>query len=92
MSDDRAQIENLMARYCRTYDEGNFEAYAALFRHGDISGLAESTSGDAEGAEFHYRNCHLYDGKPNTRHLITNIHIEIDSSGTSAAAQSYVTI
>jgi hypothetical protein len=90
MNSDRDQIENLMARYCRSYDEGNFEAYAELFRHGDIAGPTGHCATVAEVAAYHRRNCLLYNGKPNTRHVITNIHIEID--GATASAESYVTI
>ena len=92
MSDDRAQIENLMARYCRTFDDGDVEAYVELFKHGDIIPPEEVTGGHPETAESHFHNCHMYDGKPNTRHVITNIHIEIDSRGKSASAESYVTV
>ncbi len=92
MSQDRGEIENLMAHYCRLYDDGDFEGYAALFQHGDIAGPLETSATVAEVAAYHRRNCLLYDGKPNTRHVITNISIQIEASGTTASGQSYVTI
>ena len=92
MSTDRDEIENLMARYCRTYDEGDFEAYAELFRHGDISGPTGAFKTVAEIAEYHRRNCLLYGGTPNTRHVITNIRIDVDPGGTTASADCYVTV
>ena len=92
MSDDRGEIQNLMARYCRTYDEGDFEAYAELFLHGDIAGPTGAFKTIEEIAAYHRRNCILYDGKPNTRHVITNIGIEIADDGLAATGEAYVTI
>jgi 3-phenylpropionate/cinnamic acid dioxygenase small subunit len=92
MSTDRDQIENLMARYCRTYDEGDFEAYAELFRHGIVGGPTGTFTTVEEVAAYHRRNCRLYDGKPNTRHVVTNVGIDIDEAGRTASAESYVTI
>ena len=34
---------------------------------------------------------HLYDGVPSTKHLVTNLVVEIDDAGTSATARSYYT-
>lgn len=81
-----------MARYCRTYDEGDFKAYAELFKNGIIGGPTGTFTSVAEVAAYHRRNCKLYDGKPNTRHVITNIEINIAPDGQSANASSYVTI
>ena len=92
MSSDRGEIENLMARYCRTYDEGDFDAYAELFRHGDIAGPTGHFKTVSEVAAYHRRNCVLYGGKPNTRHVITNIRIDVDAGAVTASAESYVTV
>lgn len=89
---DRDQIENLMARYCRLYDDGDFESYAELFRHGDIGGPTGDFSTVEEIADYHRRNCLLYDGVPNTRHVVTNIEIHVDDEARTATGGSYVTI
>jgi 3-phenylpropionate/cinnamic acid dioxygenase small subunit len=89
---DRDQIQNLLATYCRTYDSGDFQAYAELFRHGDIGSPQGLHSTVEEVADFHRRNCILYEGVPNTRHVITNIHIEVDDGGLTASGACYVTI
>jgi hypothetical protein len=91
MSDDRAQIENLMARYCRVFDSGDFDSYADLFRHGEIVSPAVKLTA-AEIPEHYRHNCLLYDGQPNTRHVTTNIAIRVAAGGTTAAAESYVTV
>ena len=92
MSDDRSQIENLMASYCRIYDSGDFESYGEVFRHGAIGNSVSSLKGAAEVTAHHRKNCLLYDGKPNTRHVTTNISIEIGTDGKTASAKSYVIV
>ena len=37
-------------------------------------------------------NVSLYDGKPNTRHLMSNVAINIESSGQAASAKSCITV
>ena len=85
--DSRGQIENLMARYCRTYDEGDLDSYAELFRHGTISGMSDHD----EIVAFHRENVFFYDGKPQTRHVVSNIEIEIDEEAGTADGRSYLT-
>jgi 3-phenylpropionate/cinnamic acid dioxygenase small subunit len=92
MSDDRSQIENLLARYARTYDDGDFASYGELFRYGEITNATGRLCGPAEVTEHHRRHCVLHNGKPNTRHVTTNLNIEIDAGGLTASADSYVTV
>jgi 3-phenylpropionate/cinnamic acid dioxygenase small subunit len=84
--DSRGEIENLMARYCRVYDDGDLEAYADLFEGATISGMA----GRAEIIDFHRRNVYMYDGKPQTRHVITNIELDIDENAGRASGRCYL--
>ena len=67
--DSRGEIENLMARYCRTYDDGDLEGYAELFRRATISGM----STPEEIVKFHSEGIYSYDGEPRTRHVVTNV-------------------
>ena len=34
----------------------------------------------------------LYDGKPHTKHVMSNVQIDVDESGSTATAQSYITV
>jgi hypothetical protein len=34
----------------------------------------------------------MYDGIPHTKHVMTNVQIDVDESGSTASAQSYVTV
>jgi 3-phenylpropionate/cinnamic acid dioxygenase small subunit len=90
--DDRGQIENLMARYCRLYDSGDFEGYAQLFDGARVVGPLSTLNGAAEVLAYHRENCLLYDGSPRTRHVTTNIEIHVDAAGATATATSYVTV
>jgi hypothetical protein len=92
--DARAQIENLMAAYCRAYDEGDLGAYAALFAHGRITNPFDGTPmTTAEQIEdFHRMHVYFYDGLPQTRHVVTNIEIEVDEDAGSASGRCYLTV
>lgn len=92
MSDDRDEIENLLARYCETYDAGDFTAYAALFAHGAVVGPTGGFDTPEQIVDYHTRNCRLYDGSPMTRHVTTNLEIHVDAAAGTATARSYVTI
>jgi len=92
MASDRDEIENLLARYCETYDAGDFEAYAQLFVHGRVAGPTGAFETPEEIAAYHRKNCRLYDGSPMTRHVTTNIEVHVDEVAGTATARSYVTI
>jgi 3-phenylpropionate/cinnamic acid dioxygenase small subunit len=92
MDDDRGEIENLMARYCELYDDGDFDGYARLFEHGHVVGPWSTLTGPDEIRTFHEGNAILYDGLPLTRHVTTNVQIRVDASGLAASGRCYVTI
>ncbi len=83
----RGEIENLLARYCRHYDDGDLEAYADLFRHGSITGMSNRDDIIA----FHRGHSYSYDGEPKTRHVITNIELDIDEEAGTASGRCYLT-
>jgi 3-phenylpropionate/cinnamic acid dioxygenase small subunit len=89
---DRDQIENMLARYCELYDDGDFEGYAQQFAHGRVVGPLSTLQGADEVRAFHEKNCLLYDGIPRTRHVTSNIHVEIADDASTAQARSYVTV
>ena len=84
-------IANLLFDYARRMDAGDFEGVAELFRQGRIV----SDYGVVEGYDAvlaMYRNStRLYpNGTPRTRHITSNLAIEVD--GDSARCQSYFTV
>jgi hypothetical protein len=92
MTSDRDEIENLLARYCETYDAGDFVAYAELFAHGRVTGPTGAFETTDEIVAYHQQNCLLYDGSPMTRHVTTNVEIHVDAETATATSRSYVTI
>ncbi len=89
----RAAIEALVFTYAERIDAGDLAGVAALF--------AQATYRGAQGGE--YRGAAavevvlsgrviLYDGVPRTRHVTTNLVIELDAAVTSAVARSYFTV
>jgi hypothetical protein len=86
--DSRAEIENLMALYCRRYDSGDLQGYADLFAHGTISGMETPE----EIVAFHQQGVWWYDGEPGTRHVITNVEIDVDEEAGTGNGRSYVTV
>jgi 3-phenylpropionate/cinnamic acid dioxygenase small subunit len=92
MADDRGEIENLLARYCELFDSGDMENYVALFADASIANQFATSEGPEALQKFFDKNGLFYDGLPHTRHVITNLHIEVAEDGMTAEARSYVTI
>lgn len=88
--DDTRQIERLLFAYADAVDTGDFAEVGRLLRHGRV--CAASPDGDpahdvviAEGAEaveaFYRSLVRLYDdGTPRTRHVTSNVVIEVDDA------------
>ena len=89
-----AQISALIARYSECIDSGDLEGLADL--------LADAGFGAAEGPLVHGRDniLKLYektvriydDGTPRTKHLVTNLVIDVDPACETASARSYWTV
>ena len=92
VEDDRGAIQNLLARYCQVYDDGDLAAYAALFEGATIDGPLGQLNGSQEVFDRQTQTCVMYDGIPRTRHCITNVSIEIADDALTARASCYVTI
>ena len=95
MSDAAVQIQNLIHRYAELIDLGRFDAL------GELLGLAEVGSGDHPGsltgpdavtAMFAATTRRYEDGTPRTKHVTTNLILEIDDEGASATCRSYFTV
>lgn len=81
------QILALMAEYCDSIDRGDLDGCAALFRNGRwgiVGQLAEGTA----AVRALLANVTLYDGIPRTRHLMSNVRIDVAADGRHATARS----
>ncbi|MEV0194890.1 nuclear transport factor 2 family protein [Nonomuraea sp. NPDC050691] len=86
-------IENLVARYAELVDDGDFAGLGALL--GDASFVGSSgpvTGSDAIRTMFENTVIIYADGTPRTRHVITNIIVDVDDAAGTAAARSYFTV
>lgn len=94
-SSDRDQISDLLYAYAERIDAGDFDGLADLLAHAELTaeGAGHVTRG-AEGVRALYEATTLRyeDGTPRTKHVTTNVVIDIDDTGASAAARSYFTV
>lgn len=90
---DYQRITNLIHRYAELVDGGDFSGLGELFAHGSLQS-PDGTLRGADAVREHFASwVHLHDdGSPHTRHLTTNVIVEIDDDARTARARSYVTV
>jgi hypothetical protein len=94
MSGEREEILRLMNAYCYRIDAGDKLGFARLFEHGTFE-LRGDPSGGLTGTQAlldMLENVILYDGKPHTKHVMSNESIELDPDGRTATAQCYIAV
>ena len=87
-------ISSLMFRYAECVDQADFDGLAALFAHGRIRSSSGSEQemgmrGEAIGRFYASTNRVHPDGTLRTRHLTTNVRIDVDEAAHAATARSY---
>ena len=96
MTADAARaIENLIFRYAELVDAGDFEGVGDLLAHATVGGLDDEGGlrGRAAIARlFHTTTLRHHDGTPGTKHVTTNVIIEVDAAAGTAGARSYFTV
>jgi 3-phenylpropionate/cinnamic acid dioxygenase small subunit len=90
-------ISSLMFRYAECVDQANFDGLSELFANGTIRSTSaeeseEGMRGKAVGRFYAATNRVHEDGTLRTRHLATNVLIEIDETADSATARSYFVV
>ena len=91
--DDIAAITALVHRYADLLDGGDIEGVVALFASATWRSAArgEVLRGHDEIKSV-YDRVILYDGIPRTRHLMTNLIIELDEGGDEASGRLSFTV
>jgi len=87
------QIRNLLGRYTECMDLGDFDGLASLFTEAAMTDFEGREIGRGfEAIKANYVNgTQLYDGRPGTKHVTTNVQIEVDEeAGTASAKSAYV--
>lgn len=93
--DDRHAITRLILLYAERLDEGDLEGVADLFTHATLRSnhRSEGRFGRDAALAMYRDTVLLYDGKPCTKHVTTNILVELDDDGAPlASARSYFTV
>ena len=88
--DDRAAITALVMGYAERIDGGDLAGVAALFADATYGGVQGGYRGAEAVREVLESRVILYDGIPRTKHVTTNLVIELD--GDAAAARSYFSV
>jgi 3-phenylpropionate/cinnamic acid dioxygenase small subunit len=86
-------IETLIATYAELVDDGDFAGVGILLADATFTGGAGSVSG-REAIEKMLRDSLIVydDGTPRTKHVTTNVIIEVDEEAGTAVARSYFTV
>ena len=94
MGSDADQITKLVYRYAEMMDGGDLAGVAGLFADASFrtQGRPDVRRGSAQVLETFQQMVILYDGKPSTRHVTTNLMVEVDESRQTASARSYFSV
>ena len=86
-------IERLIATYAELVDDGDFAAVGRLLADATFTGGAGSVSGRDAIEKMLRDNVIVYDdGTPRTKHVTTNLAIEVDEEAGTAVSRSYFTV
>ena len=95
MGESATELGNLIARYAEAIDAGDFDAVAHLLDEAGVGGVDEGPllRGRDEVRRLFASTARLYpDGTPRTKHVTTNLILEIDEPAGTATARSYWTV
>ena len=92
MHTDAERIQRLIFTYAERLDQGDLAGVAALFASATFRSdrRPEARTGSEEVLEMFRRTVALYDGRPSTKHVTTNVIVDLE--GESASARSYFTV
>ena len=97
MTSDEQAIANLVLTYAEWVDAGDLERVGALFAHAAYRVAVGDDVLVVGGADRVTKQMRSYvqiheDGTPRTRHVTTNLIIEVDDRGESATCRSSYTV
>ena len=88
-------ITKLIYSYAERIDAGDFAGVAELFAHATLTfeGFGDAVEGrDAIAALYTRRTRRYEDGTPRTKHVMTNVMVDVADDGTKASSRSYFTV
>jgi 3-phenylpropionate/cinnamic acid dioxygenase small subunit len=91
----RTRIEELLFTYAERIDHGDFAGVGALFADGEIR--SADNGPPIRGADavrkLYAATVRIHaDGTPRTKHVTTNVIIEVDEAAGTGTARSYFTV
>ena len=93
VTDPARAVENLVYAYAERIDAGDLAGVAELFRHGRIRTSGAVFEGAEEVRRMYEGAVRLHDdGTPRTRHVTTNVAVEVDEPAGSATSRSVYTV
>jgi 3-phenylpropionate/cinnamic acid dioxygenase small subunit len=98
VSDAARAIENLVYTYAERIDDGDLDGVAALFAHGRICGMEDGPpetvfEGTTRVRQMYDMATRLYeDGTPKTKHMTTNVRIDVDDAAGTAQGSAYYAV
>ncbi len=88
-------ISALIYTYAERIDAGDFAGIAEVFGHATLTfaGFGDAVSGRDDIQSLYERTTRRYeDGTPRTKHVMTNVIVEVADDGTTASSRSYFTV
>lgn len=95
MGSQRDEITDLLFAYAERIDAGDFDGVAELFSDAEISftGFDQVRRGPDQVRAMYEASTRRYeDGTPKTKHVVTNVIVEVDEPAGAATARSYFTV
>jgi 3-phenylpropionate/cinnamic acid dioxygenase small subunit len=95
VEDARAAITNLVLAYAERIDHGDFDGVGELFADAVVTavGDAKGQRGRDEVRRRYEQTTRRYeDGTPKTKHVTTNLIINLDDEAGTATCRSYYTV
>ena len=88
----RRAIERLMVEYTRRTDAGDWDGVGELFARGVFQASLGRALGGTDLVGARRRDIRLHDGHPRTKHVVTNLMLDVDEAAGEARARAYYTL
>jgi 3-phenylpropionate/cinnamic acid dioxygenase small subunit len=88
-------ITKLLYTYAERIDAGDFAGVAEVFQHATLTfeGFGDAITGREAIAALYGRTTRRYeDGTPRTKHVMTNVIVDVADDSEAASSRSYFTV
>jgi ketosteroid isomerase-like protein len=88
-------ITTLLYTYAERIDAGDFAGVGEILGQAAMTfeGFPDAVRGSADIEALYHRTTRRYeDGTPRTKHVLSNVIVEVADDGTTAASRSYFTV